>query len=112
MIGDCGFDLLQRQSPDSSSSLRCVHHFSPAGRTAAAAGLLAVVDERLPRARPWNRGDEAIRSILDVVYAKAPYTVIQQTMHIHPTVWELISIMLAELEAPSGGNGTLQVAPA
>ena len=31
-------------------------------------------------------GDEAIHSILDVMYAKAPYTVIQRAMHIHPTV--------------------------
>ena len=31
-------------------------------------------------------GDEAIHSILDVMYAKAPYTVMQRAMHIHPTV--------------------------
>ncbi|HEY7001754.1 MAG TPA: FAD-containing oxidoreductase, partial [Candidatus Udaeobacter sp.] len=30
--------------------------------------------------------DEVIHSILDVMYAKAPYTVIQRAMHIHPTV--------------------------
>src|SRR6202043_3335582 len=39
-------------------------------------------------------GDEAIHSILDVMYAKAPYTVIQRAMHIHPTVSELIPTML------------------
>jgi pyruvate/2-oxoglutarate dehydrogenase complex dihydrolipoamide dehydrogenase (E3) component len=43
-------------------------------------------------------GDEAIHSILDVMYAKAPYTVIQRAMHIHPTVSELIPTMLGELE--------------
>ena len=42
-------------------------------------------------------GDEAIHSILDVMYAKAPYTVIQRAMHIHPTVSELIPTMLGEL---------------
>ncbi len=43
-------------------------------------------------------GDEIIHSILDVMYAKAPYTVIQRAMHIHPTVTELIPTMLGELE--------------
>ncbi len=42
-------------------------------------------------------GDEAIHSILDVMYAKAPYTVIQRAMHIHPTVCELVPTMLGEL---------------
>jgi len=42
-------------------------------------------------------GDEVIHSILDTMYAKAPYTVIQRAMHIHPTVSELIPTMLGEL---------------
>jgi len=42
-------------------------------------------------------GDEAIHSILDVMYAKAPYTLIQRAMHIHPTVCELIPTMLGDL---------------
>jgi len=43
-------------------------------------------------------GDEVIHSMLDVMYAKAPYTVIQRAMHIHPTVSELIPTMLGELK--------------
>ena len=43
-------------------------------------------------------GDEAIHSILDVMYAKAPYTVIQRAVHIHPTVSELIPTMLGEMQ--------------
>jgi pyruvate/2-oxoglutarate dehydrogenase complex dihydrolipoamide dehydrogenase (E3) component len=43
-------------------------------------------------------GDEAIQSILDVMYADKPYTVIQRAMHIHPTVSELIPTMLGELQ--------------
>ena len=43
-------------------------------------------------------GDEAIHSILDVMYAKAPYTLIQRAVHIHPTVSELIPTMLASLK--------------
>jgi pyruvate/2-oxoglutarate dehydrogenase complex dihydrolipoamide dehydrogenase (E3) component len=42
--------------------------------------------------------DEIIHSILDVMYAKAPYTVIQRAMHIHPTVTELIPTILGELK--------------
>jgi pyruvate/2-oxoglutarate dehydrogenase complex dihydrolipoamide dehydrogenase (E3) component len=42
--------------------------------------------------------DEAVHSILDVMYARAPYTVIQRAMHIHPTVTELIPTMLGELK--------------
>jgi len=43
-------------------------------------------------------GDEVIHSILDVMYAKAAYTVIQRAMHIHPTVSELIPTMLGDLK--------------
>jgi pyruvate/2-oxoglutarate dehydrogenase complex dihydrolipoamide dehydrogenase (E3) component len=43
-------------------------------------------------------GDEIIHSILDVMYAGAPYTVIQRAMHIHPTVTELIPTMLGDLK--------------
>nr|MDJ0896456.1 FAD-dependent oxidoreductase [Alphaproteobacteria bacterium] len=42
-------------------------------------------------------GDEIIHSLLDVMYADAPYTVIQRAMHIHPTVTELIPTMLGNL---------------
>ncbi len=43
-------------------------------------------------------GDEVVHSILDVMYADAPYTVIQRAVHIHPTVTELIPTMLADLK--------------
>jgi pyruvate/2-oxoglutarate dehydrogenase complex dihydrolipoamide dehydrogenase (E3) component len=43
-------------------------------------------------------GDEIIHSLLDIMYAKAPYTVIQRAVHIHPTVSELIPTMLGELQ--------------
>ncbi|MDO9415951.1 FAD-containing oxidoreductase [Pararhizobium sp.] len=42
-------------------------------------------------------GDEAIQSILDIMYAKAPYTVIQRAVHIHPTVSELIPTVIADM---------------
>ena len=43
-------------------------------------------------------GDEAIHCILDVMYAKSPYTVLQRAVHIHPTVSELIPTMLGDLQ--------------
>ena len=43
-------------------------------------------------------GDEVIHSVLDVMYDKAPYTVIQRAMHIHPTVSEFIPTMLGDLK--------------
>lgn len=43
-------------------------------------------------------GDEVVASILNVMYAKAPYTVIQRAVHVHPTVSELIPTMLADLK--------------
>ena len=43
-------------------------------------------------------GDEVIHVLLDVMYAKAPYTVIQRAMHIHPTVAEYLPTVLSKLE--------------
>lgn len=43
-------------------------------------------------------GDEVVHSMLDVMYAKAPYTVVQRAVHAHPTVSELIPTMLGELK--------------
>ncbi len=42
-------------------------------------------------------GDEAIHGILDMMSAKAPYTTLARTVHIHPTVSELIPTMLQEM---------------
>jgi pyruvate/2-oxoglutarate dehydrogenase complex dihydrolipoamide dehydrogenase (E3) component len=42
-------------------------------------------------------GDEVIHVLLDVMYAKAPYTVIERAMHIHPTVAEYLPVVLAKL---------------
>jgi pyruvate/2-oxoglutarate dehydrogenase complex dihydrolipoamide dehydrogenase (E3) component len=42
-------------------------------------------------------GDEVIHVLLDVMYAKAPYTVVSRAMHIHPTVAELLPTLLQDL---------------
>ncbi len=43
-------------------------------------------------------GDEVVHSLLDVMYAKKPYTTIQRAVHIHPTVSELVPTMLGSLK--------------
>lgn len=43
-------------------------------------------------------GDEVVHVLLDVMYAKAPYTVVQRAMHIHPTVSEFLPTVLAKLQ--------------
>jgi pyruvate/2-oxoglutarate dehydrogenase complex dihydrolipoamide dehydrogenase (E3) component len=42
-------------------------------------------------------GDELVHSVLDLMYAKAAYTVMQRAVHIHPTVSELLPTILGEL---------------
>jgi pyruvate/2-oxoglutarate dehydrogenase complex dihydrolipoamide dehydrogenase (E3) component len=43
-------------------------------------------------------GDEVIHILLDMMYAKAPYTTIQRAMHIHPTVAEFLPTILSKLQ--------------
>lgn len=61
-----------------------------------------IVDEKTNRILGASllgiEGDEAIHSILDVMYADAAYTVIQNAVHIHPTVSELIPTLLGDLK--------------
>lgn len=42
-------------------------------------------------------GDEVIHAILDIMTADEPYTAISRTMHIHPTVSELVPTVLQEM---------------
>jgi len=43
-------------------------------------------------------GDEVVHSLLDMMYAKKPYTTIARAMHIHPTVSELVPTLLQGLK--------------
>jgi pyruvate/2-oxoglutarate dehydrogenase complex dihydrolipoamide dehydrogenase (E3) component len=45
-------------------------------------------------------GDEAIHGVLDTMMAKGSASLLQRTVHIHPTVSELIPTVLAEARAP------------
>jgi pyruvate/2-oxoglutarate dehydrogenase complex dihydrolipoamide dehydrogenase (E3) component len=42
-------------------------------------------------------GDEVIHTILALMYAGAPYTVLRRAMHIHPTVSELLPTLVEQL---------------
>ena len=43
-------------------------------------------------------GDEAVHGIIDIMNTDLPYTVIQRSVHIHPTVAELIPTVVGELQ--------------
>ncbi len=69
------------------------------GETKGLMKIVADADTRriLGAAILGTGGDEVVHSLIDIMYAKAPYTVIQRAVHIHPTVSELIPTMLGEL---------------
>ena len=70
------------------------------GETQGAMKILVDADSKqiLGAAILGTGGDEVIHCILDVMYSRAPYTVLQRAMHIHPTVSELIPTMLGDLQ--------------
>lgn len=43
-------------------------------------------------------GDEIVHSIIDLMYAQVPYTVMKNAVHVHPTVSELLPTLLGELQ--------------
>ena len=58
----------------------------------------AETNEILGAAILGTSGDEAIHGILDIAAAGKPYTTLQRTMPIHPTVSELIPALLGDLK--------------
>lgn len=71
-----------------------------AGETQGFMKVLADADskELLGAALLGLNGDEVVHSLLDVMYAKKPYTTIARAMHIHPTVSELVPTLLGNLK--------------
>jgi pyruvate/2-oxoglutarate dehydrogenase complex dihydrolipoamide dehydrogenase (E3) component len=51
-------------------------------------------------------GDEVIHTVLDIMYANVPYTVMERAVHIHPTVSELLPTILEEQLEPLSASGT------
>jgi pyruvate/2-oxoglutarate dehydrogenase complex dihydrolipoamide dehydrogenase (E3) component len=65
-------------------------------------GLMKLVvdgdtEEILGAAFLGTGGDEAVHCVLDLMYAKAPYTLLRKVVHIHPTVAEFIPVLLDSL---------------
>jgi pyruvate/2-oxoglutarate dehydrogenase complex dihydrolipoamide dehydrogenase (E3) component len=61
--------------------------------------LVDVQDKQILGASLLGTGcDEVIHGILDVMYTKAPYTMLQRTMPIHPTVSELLPTLFGDLQ--------------
>ena len=70
-----------------------------AGETQGFMKVLVDADSRLilGAAILGMNGDEVVHSLLDVMAAGQPYTAISRTVHIHPTVTELIPTLLQQL---------------
>jgi pyruvate/2-oxoglutarate dehydrogenase complex dihydrolipoamide dehydrogenase (E3) component len=70
------------------------------GETRGFMNVLVDADTRelLGAAIPGLNGDEIVHSLLEVMYAKKPYTTIQRAVHIHPTVTELVPALLRNLK--------------
>ena len=49
-------------------------------------------------------GDEVIHCLIDAISSGSPYTVLRDTMHVHPTVSELIPTLLTDLGPPTAGK--------
>jgi len=66
----------------------------------------AETDQILGAAILGLNGDEAIHSIIDAMNARLPYMAIQRSMHIHPTVSELIPTIFGDLTMTDSGTGS------
>ena len=60
--------------------------------------LTGVASAEPDYAREKRLADEVVHSILNVMYADQPYTLIQRAMAIHPTVSELVPTLLEQLK--------------
>jgi pyruvate/2-oxoglutarate dehydrogenase complex dihydrolipoamide dehydrogenase (E3) component len=74
------------------------------GETAGSIQILVDADSRMILGATilGIEGDEAIHSIVDIMYADVPYTVLERAVHAHPTVSELIPTVLGSLKPLEG----------
>jgi pyruvate/2-oxoglutarate dehydrogenase complex dihydrolipoamide dehydrogenase (E3) component len=89
-----GHDILVGQRP--------MTRVSRAVEKGESQGLMKIVVDRKTRALLGAAilgpgGDEAVHSVLDLIYAKASCDLLQRAMHIHPTVSELLPTLVGEL---------------
>lgn len=99
--------MIERDVKDNGIRAKVAHR--PMNRIARAKemgetqGFLKIIieadtDKILGAAFLGSGADEYIHSVIDIMYAGAPYTVIRDAVHIHPTVSELIPAMLKDVE--------------
>jgi pyruvate/2-oxoglutarate dehydrogenase complex dihydrolipoamide dehydrogenase (E3) component len=71
-------------------------------RSETAGFMKVVVDAKTERILGASllgiEGDEVMHTLLDLMYADAPYTVVTRAMHVHPTVSEYLPSLLYSLE--------------
>lgn len=71
-------------------------------RSETAGFMKVVVDAKTERilgaALLGIEGDEVMHTLLDLMYADAPYTVVTRAMHVHPTVSEYLPSLFHSLE--------------
>jgi pyruvate/2-oxoglutarate dehydrogenase complex dihydrolipoamide dehydrogenase (E3) component len=62
------------------------------GRSCDTKHIVDAGTKRILRAAAVGPGDEVIHCVLDLMYAKAPFTVMHHAMHTRPTVSEYIRL--------------------
>jgi pyruvate/2-oxoglutarate dehydrogenase complex dihydrolipoamide dehydrogenase (E3) component len=82
---------------------RKMEHVGRAKERSETAGFIEILvdadtEQILGAAILGINGDEVVHTLLDVMYAKAPYTVVSRAVHIHPTVAELLPTVLQGLK--------------
>lgn len=92
---DSGVKLLGAKMP-----MARVGRAREAGETQGFMKVLVNADSRkiLGAAILGRNGDEVVHSLLDMMSANQPYTLVERTMHIHPTVSELLPTLFEQLK--------------
>lgn len=103
-LGRAGMTLAQAKSSGKNIRVgyRKMENVARAREKGETAGFMRVIidddtDRILGASILGVGGDEIISSILNIMYADEPYTVIRDSVQVHPTVSELIPTMLESL---------------
>lgn len=107
-LGRCGINEAEarklvsggRRVLSAKLSMRRVGRAREAGETQGFMKVLVDGDsqELLGASLLGLNADEVVHSLLDLMYARRPYTTVRDAMHIHPTVSELIPTLLGGLK--------------
>lgn len=94
---------VKEQNIKAKIAIRPMNRIARAKEMGETQGFLKIIieagtDKILGAAFLGPDADEYIHSIIDIMYTGAPYTVIRDAVHIHPTISELIPTMLENIE--------------